>query len=227
LDAYYSAEKPLPKDREILYTMVRANTKKDQLAVDFVLSQFFLETRYGFTNRRAKKEFLRTNEIRLKRVKAGKQRAKKSAHAQHVHSNPDSRLQTPDKDLKEREEKTNTAAAPLISPVPPSSLPLPVWLAFAEMRRKLRKPLTNHASELIWRELEKLRAQGHDPVECLEASIRNGWLDVYPPKETKNGQHESFHEKRSRQSAAAIDKVLGRFEEASGDIQRTLPPARE
>jgi hypothetical protein len=42
-----------------------------------------------------------------------------------------------------------------------------------------------------------------------------------------NGKVTSFSERRSQKSATAISTVLGRFEKASGDIHRALPPANE
>ncbi len=41
------------------------------------------------------------------------------------------------------------------------------------------------------------------------------------------GNVTSFSERRSQKAAAAINTVLGRFEKASGDIRRALPPANE
>jgi hypothetical protein len=72
------------------------------------------------------------------------------------------------------------ATGPLF--VPPGWIPGPVWDAFEAMRRKIRKPMTERARELVVIELEKLRAAGEDPVAVLEQSIRNDWQDVYPVK---------------------------------------------
>lgn len=68
----------------------------------------------------------------------------------------------------------------------PSWIPQETWDAFIEMRKKtLKKPPTDFALHLILTELFKLRDQGHDPLACLESSIVNGYMDVYPPKEKK------------------------------------------
>jgi hypothetical protein len=64
----------------------------------------------------------------------------------------------------------------------PAWLPEPDWQAFEEMRKKIRKPMTDHAADLVIRELEKLRTRGFDPVAVLSNSIRNCWQDVYEPK---------------------------------------------
>lgn len=68
----------------------------------------------------------------------------------------------------------------------PSWIPQETWDAFVEMRKKtLKKPPTDFALNLILRELFKLRDQGYDPLACLESSIVNGYMDVYPPKAKK------------------------------------------
>jgi hypothetical protein len=56
-----------------------------------------------------------------------------------------------------------------------------VWAAFEEHRKKLRKPMTDRARDLIINECLKL---GQDPNDLLEQSIRKGWQDVFPLKET-------------------------------------------
>jgi hypothetical protein len=55
------------------------------------------------------------------------------------------------------------------------------------------------------------------------------WLDEDIPQFVggSNGKVTSFSERRSQKSAAAINTVLDRFEKASGDIHRALPPANE
>ena len=73
---------------------------------------------------------------------------------------------------------------------PPKIFALPewieesVWVAFEEMRKKAKKPMTDKARELIIRELENLKAKGHEPNAVLNQSVRKSWQDVY---EIKNG----------------------------------------
>lgn len=58
------------------------------------------------------------------------------------------------------------------------------WNAFVEMRKKIKKPLTDNAIHLINLELEKIKnTHGHDPAEILNQSTRNSWQDVYPLKD--------------------------------------------
>lgn len=82
LGQQYSSERPLPREKKTLYAMVRAMTISQQKAVDAVLRDFFKLTRFGYVNKRAKKEILIYRGICGKRVKAGRQRGKASANAQ-------------------------------------------------------------------------------------------------------------------------------------------------
>lgn len=56
LDLYYSDEKPLPRDKEELYTSARCQSKADREAVAHVLSRYFTETDEGFSHNRCEQE---------------------------------------------------------------------------------------------------------------------------------------------------------------------------
>ena len=64
----------------------------------------------------------------------------------------------------------------------PEWLPMDAWQAYLEMRRKARKVPTDYALKLVIQALTMFREEGHDPRIVLDASIRNGWTDVYRPK---------------------------------------------
>lgn len=94
----------------------------------------------------------------------------------------------------------------------PPIVPVGTWLCFAEMRKKIRKPLTDRASELIRIELLKLKDRGFDPVTVLEQSIRNSWQDVFPIREERqnvNGGRLSKEQQRAENSQRAIENVTG------------------
>jgi len=91
------------------------------------------------------------------------------------------------------------------------SIDLPVgvseslWLDFEEMRRKLKKPMTPKARELIFRRLLLLQQEGNDPVAVLEQSIEKGWQGVFPlksssaPKGMNNAQSDRISPAFQRQ----------------------------
>jgi hypothetical protein len=61
---------------------------------------------------------------------------------------------------------------------------------FKEMRKKNKKPMTDHAVELMLKKLEAL-SEGNEitKIKILEESILNGWLGIFPLKqESKNSK---------------------------------------
>jgi len=70
----------------------------------------------------------------------------------------------------------------------PSWIDLSTWHDYLEMRRKIRKPATLKAQELIIKKLERLKSEGQDPNKILEQSIENSWQGVFPLKEVSEDQ---------------------------------------
>ena len=64
----------------------------------------------------------------------------------------------------------------------PEWIPAPLWAAYIAVRKKKKAADTDHSLDLIVRELLKIKAAGHDPIACLETSVRSSWIDVYAPK---------------------------------------------
>jgi phage replication O-like protein O len=98
-----------------------------------------------------------------------------------------------------------------------AELEIPSWISsecfesFKEMRKKIKKPMTKRAEELVIKELGKLKEKGSDPNEVLEQSIRNDWQDVYPIKEKGNG---------NQKTRSAVDEGLARFLASEDDPRR-------
>ena len=72
LDIFYSTEKCLPFDRDLLYHMTRAKTAADRAAIDKILAQFWKKTHGGYANRRARKEISAAQS----RIKAARENGK-------------------------------------------------------------------------------------------------------------------------------------------------------
>jgi hypothetical protein len=53
------------------------------------------------------------------------------------------------------------------------------------MRKSIKKPATDFAQLLLMKELYRLKAEGQDPVACVEQSLVNCWCDFYALKEKK------------------------------------------
>jgi hypothetical protein len=107
---------------------------------------------------------------------------------------------TPTSTNQRKERKESKESNPLI-PLP-DWMPIDLFLAFVEMRKGIKSPMTAKAEELAIKKLDQLRARGHDPTAVLEQSIRNGWKDLYEIKGDKNGKHGK-HNNFSRQDYAA------------------------
>jgi hypothetical protein len=61
------------------------------------------------------------------------------------------------------------------------------WAGFEEMRRGIKKPMTDRARELIVKQLEKLMRLGNDPAEVLDQSTRSSWQGVFEVKANGSG----------------------------------------
>jgi len=70
----------------------------------------------------------------------------------------------------------------------PSWIDPSIWNDYLEMRKKIRKPATQKAQELIIKKLEQLKLSGQDPNRVLEQSIENSWQGVFPLKEVSEDQ---------------------------------------
>lgn len=54
--------------------------------------------------------------------------------------------------------------------------------SFIEMRKKIKKSMTDHALELILKNLDKLSTNDFEKIEILNQSIMNSWQGVFPLK---------------------------------------------
>lgn len=69
----------------------------------------------------------------------------------------------------------------------PPWIPLEAWLGFVEMRKKIRKPLTERAVSLAITKLSELKALGHKPDRVLNQSTMNCWQGLFELKSNGNG----------------------------------------
>jgi phage replication O-like protein O len=67
----------------------------------------------------------------------------------------------------------------------PEWVPLKEFEAYKKMRRTIRKPLTSEAELLVFKKLERLQAQGYNPIDILNQSILNSWQGIFPIKKEK------------------------------------------
>jgi hypothetical protein len=80
---------------------------------------------------------------------------------------------------------TTGADAPFVIP---EWIESKVWNGYEEMRKKIRKPMTDNARDLCVKKLASLKRAGHDPTDVLNEAILNSWQGIFAPKgERTNG----------------------------------------
>ena len=94
-----------------------------------------------------------------------------------------------DTDTEQKQKQTPSPAATAL----PEWVDPDAWAGFAEMRKRIRAPLTKRAIELTLRELDKLRAT-NDPNEVLDQSTQNGWRGVFAIKTERGANHAGHRE---------------------------------
>ena len=103
-------------------------------------------------------------------------------------------------------QQSNTTADPFCTGSPALDDALH---GFEEMRKKLRKPLTDRAKKLTLGKLEKL-APGNEEMQIaiLDQSIENGWQGVYPLKtENWNGKRDNDKPRQYREAEKALEMI--------------------
>lgn len=70
-------------------------------------------------------------------------------------------------------------------------VPAEEWAAYDEMRKAIRKPMTDHARYLAVAKLRTLAAAGYPMATVLQQSILNSWQGLFPIAADRNGKHSS------------------------------------
>lgn len=113
-----------------------------------------------------------------------------------------------DKDKENIPSGNNTPPTPPRGRVDVPEALMENWNGFCEMRKKIKKPLTDRAAKMILNELERLApGDNHTKGLILDQSVKRCWQDVYPLKGDKSaggtdnvflqmlqeeGQHEPY-----------------------------------
>jgi hypothetical protein len=66
---------------------------------------------------------------------------------------------------------------------PPDWVPLQAWNDYMDMRREIKKPMTEKAQILAFKKLAKLKARGHPPEEVLNQSVMNSYQGLFEVKD--------------------------------------------
>lgn len=180
MDSYYLSESPLPSDENKLMRLLCVRTKQEKSALRDVLTDFFIVTPNGYIHKRCDVEIEAFHsKSRMASASANERwKKKRDANALPTQSegNPIGMLT---KELKNLiTNKLNISI--------PDWLPEDLLQNFKEHRVKMKKPMTDEAVRLFITKLSSFKEAGHDPVECINRSILNGWAGVFEPKDQGN-----------------------------------------
>jgi len=92
------------------------------------------------------------------------------------------------KNKRTKEINTNTAFEAYTS----NPILIETLESFIEFRKKIKKPMTDKAIQLLLANLDKLSTSENDKMAILNQSIMNGWQGVFPLKETAGNQHRQL-----------------------------------
>lgn len=119
-------------------------------------------------------------------AKTGSQRTKeyreRKKAAASVTSDVTVTSQRDHREEKRREEEKKEKKRVTQSVTLPAFVPADAWDGFVEMRKKIKKPMTDRAVQLMFAKLGRFADAGHDIRDCLERSTLNNWQDVFEPK---------------------------------------------
>lgn len=165
---------------------------------------------------RTVEEYNRTAEVRRECGKLGGRPKKPNGSLENQKNQKvfEKSKKTYDKDKDNDKDKENIPSGNNTPPTPPRGrVDVPEalmenWNGFCEMRKKIKKPLTDRAAKMILNELERLApGDNHTKGLILDQSVKRCWQDVYPLKGDKSaggtdnvflqmlqeeGQHEPY-----------------------------------
>lgn len=90
----------------------------------------------------------------------------------------------------------------------PEWLPSEAWAGYVEMRKKIKKPMTDRAVTLAINTLDKLRQQGQDIAAVLDQSTLNSWQGLFAVSERRS---------EARPSQASRFPSLGKHGQATAN----------
>lgn len=211
----YYINGPFLANASDLLNVCCAKTEAEALDVTYVLERFFYEEDGFWHHKRADEEIKKRESIRNKRKLVGKQGGLAKA-SRLLQQNASKRLDNHNHNHKEEP----TAKAPSAF-VMPDWLPKEAWGHYEEMRRRIRKPMTDQARIWAVAKLETIRTQGQDPSLVLEQSVFNSWQGLFPLKGELNDRHKTTAQLRNERASAAIERAFAEVE-AAGDVPAPL-----
>jgi len=215
LDLYYLHERPLNGDAAFVAKQI--GMRDDAAIVRDVLNEFFEKTDEGYVNGRADKEIAHYHSKIEQASRAGKASAERRSNTRSTDVQPNIKQET----INIKQETKKKVAEALVLP---DWIPLETWEAFLAMRKKIKKPATDKAIELLVAKLERYKANGQDIRDVLEKSITSCWQDVFEIKERQPFANKYDVAGITTPPPPNQDAALRKIEE---DRKKAVPPSLE
>lgn len=105
-------------------------------------------------------------------------------------------------------------------------------IAFIDYRKKIKKPMTDRAIQLLINELNKLSPDIVTQIEILNQSILNGWQGVFPLKKqsqkpTRQEAAPNWMKNRGQQNNYDFEAIEREFDATNPDFIRQKQAAEE
>lgn len=200
LDMYCLTEEKIPEETEAVMRRLCARTEEEKKAVITVLNEFF-QLDSGWKHEYCD-EVIASYHDKADRARSNGQLGGRPAKTKPVISGLSNGTQTKANSLtqelnnsltqelnintntgNEKPAKKQKPVTPSAAPfVLPDQIPADEFNAFVEMRKAAKKAMTDHAKDLLVKQLLGFAQSGYDLKSILNASILGGWSGVYEPK---------------------------------------------
>ncbi len=84
---------------------------------------------------------------------------------------------------------------------------------FEQMRKSIKKPMTDRARQMLCRKLSELKEEGEDEIACLEEAILHNWMTVYPLGEKRKEKKDDSAAARPAAREAELERTRRLIEE--------------
>lgn len=126
--------------------------------------------------------------------KSPSRKSKKTKQKQHDNGNRitlDATKKTDKTKKTDTQDKTDKENKQEVLPMLPVCIPVREWEEFVEMRKGIKKPLTEYAAKKAVALLERLHGEGEPIDQVLQNSIDNCWQGLFPVKQRNGGKSNS------------------------------------
>jgi uncharacterized protein YdaU (DUF1376 family) len=211
----YYINGPLVADAVALLRVCGGKTEEDQVDMAYVLERFFTLKDGFYYNERVDEEIKKRATIR-KRLQSNGKKGGLAKASNLLQPNASGSLAC---SQSQSHIKPKSKAKAQSAFIVPDWVPKEAWEHYEEMRRRIRKPMTDQARKWGLAKLAGLKAHGNDPTAVLEQSVFNSWQGLFPLKGVShdsypenggfNGQRIGTQAQRAINNAAAIRAALG------------------